>query len=44
MYRGVCLYVKPSIFLSRIKERGQLVLTYMYMCAGMCEFWYVLVT
>ena len=44
MYRGVCVYVKTRIYLvknNREKERGQLVLTYMYMCVGMCEFWYV---
>ena len=41
MYRGVCSYVKARVFLSRIKERGQLVLTYMCMRAGMREFWYV---
>ena len=44
MYRGVCLHVKARIFLVKDnseKERDQLVLTYMCMCAGMCEFWYV---
>ena len=36
MYRGVCLYVKTRIFLVKNnseKERGQLVLTYMCICA-----------
>ena len=44
LYRGVCLYVKARIFLVKNnsdKEGDQLVLTYMCMCAGMCEFWYV---
>ena len=42
MYKGVCFYVKSKIFLVKNKrERGQLVLTYMRMCAGMCEFWYI---
>ena len=34
----MCVYVcmsKQEYFLSRIKVRGQFVLTYMYMCAGM---------
>ena len=42
MYSGVCLYVKARVFLVKNnseKERGQLLLTYMYMYAGMCEFW-----
>ena len=44
MYRSVCLYVKVRIFLVKDnweKARDQLVLTYMCMCASMCEFWYV---
>ena len=37
----MCVCVKTGIFLvrnNREKERGQLVFTYMCMCAGMCEF------
>ena len=38
----VCVYVKTKNILVRNngkKERGQLVLTYICMCADMCEFW-----
>ena len=44
LYSGVCIYVKTSVFLVRNngeKERGHLELTYMGLCVGMCEFWYV---